>query len=80
MTIRIYLRWPDQRVSNKTVTDSEPVAAFAFAELKEHQEHWKARGAFGIVFSRDGKQAEYVELNEDSASRPDKSARRGEQA
>ena len=33
MTYRIYLRSPDQSVTNKTVTDSKAVAVAAFGEL-----------------------------------------------
>lgn len=34
MTHRVYVRWPDQRVSDKTVTDDEAVARFAFETLQ----------------------------------------------
>ena len=67
MTLRIYVRWPNQVVTDKTVTESETVAALALAELKQQREELKARGALGIAFSRDGKQADYIELNLDGA-------------
>jgi hypothetical protein len=67
MTLRIYVRWPNQVVTDKTVTESETVAALALDELKQQREGLKERGALGIAFSRDGKQAEYVELNSDAA-------------
>ena len=67
MTLRIYVRWPNQVVTDKTTTESETVAALALDELKQQREGLKARGALGIAFSRDGKQAEYVELNSDGA-------------
>ena len=69
MTLRIYVRWPNQVVTDKTVTESETVAALALDELKQQRDDLKARGALGIAFSRDGKQADYVELNPDEARR-----------
>ncbi len=33
MTYRVYLRWPPQRVTDKTTTESRAVAEFAFKEL-----------------------------------------------
>ena len=63
MTFRIYVRWPDQRVSDKTVSESRSVADFAYAELSRQGEDLKTRGALGIAFSQDGKQVSYVRLN-----------------
>ena len=63
MTLRIYVRWPNNAVSDKTATESETVAALALAELKSGSADLQARGALGIAFTRDGKQADYVELN-----------------
>jgi hypothetical protein len=62
MTLRIYVRWPKQVVTDKTVTESEAVAAFAFDELKQRRLELEAAGAVGIAFSRDGEQADYVRL------------------
>ena len=33
MTYRVYLRWPDQRVSDKTVTEDRMLAEIAFNTL-----------------------------------------------
>lgn len=33
MTHRVYLRWPPQRATDKTTTERESVARFAFDEL-----------------------------------------------
>lgn len=33
MTHRVYLRWPPQRVTDKTTTESKSVAQFAYDEL-----------------------------------------------
>lgn len=33
MTYRVYLRWPDQRVSDKTVTEDRALADLAFKTL-----------------------------------------------
>lgn len=34
MVYRVYVRWPNQRISHKTVTASKAVADAAWAELK----------------------------------------------
>ncbi len=37
-THRVYLRWPPQRTSDKTSTDSADVARFAFDQLKARKD------------------------------------------
>lgn len=60
MTHRIYLRWPPQRATDKTTTESAAVAQFAFAELL-HRADLKGSGA-AVVWSIDGKQQQYIVL------------------
>lgn len=60
MTHRIYVRWPPQRATDKTTTESESVAQFAFDELQK-REDLKGSGA-GLVWSIEGKQHRYITL------------------
>jgi len=69
MTYRIYIRWPDQRVTDKTVTENSAVATTAHEALTSQAESLRARGALGIAFTEDGKQISYTELNQDPAGR-----------
>jgi hypothetical protein len=58
MTYRIYARWPGQKVTDKTVTESRKVADFAFQELVDRQ--WPADARpLGIAYTQDGKQLDY---------------------
>lgn len=66
MIYRVYVRWPNQRVSDKTTTVSKTVAKFAFDELVGDKEAFSADGALGISMSLDGKQLDYFFLNEDT--------------
>jgi hypothetical protein len=63
MTYRIYARWAQQKVSDKTVTESLTVARFAFDELIKRTD-LKEQGALGVSFSDEGKQVEYVRFDE----------------
>ena len=57
MSYRVYLRWPPQRVTDKTVTDSATVAAFAYNELLDRAE---LRGQpVALAMTHDGKQLHY---------------------
>jgi hypothetical protein len=57
-TYRIYARWPEQKVSDKTTTESRTVAMFAFQELVDRQ--WPAGAEpVGIAITQDGKQLDY---------------------
>ncbi len=60
MTWRIYLRHPQQRVSDKTVTDDRSVADLALRRLV--YEHVGLHAA--AVKTRDGQQEQYVRLDE----------------
>lgn len=57
MTYRIYLRWPNQRVSDKTTTESERVALIAWEELLARSD---LNGqSVGAAYTQDGKQLRY---------------------
>ena len=71
MTFRVYVRWPSQRVSNKTKTESRAAAQVAFEELVGRSDLDTA-GALGIAFSEDGRQIEYHRFRDDPP--PSKSA------
>lgn len=59
MTHRIYIRYPDQRVSHKTVTPDEGVASLAFRRLIiDH-----AGEAAAVTWTRDGINQQYVQLD-----------------
>lgn len=60
MTHRVYVRWPDQRVTEKTTTESRRVAEAAVDELKERAQGLLAEGALGIAWTEDGKQVAYL--------------------
>ncbi len=66
MTYRIYVRWPDQRVSDKTTTDNEMVAILAYGQLNTVADELRREGAVGIVYSADGKQVAYRDLTLES--------------
>jgi hypothetical protein len=57
MTFRIYLRWPGQKVTDKTVTESKEVAEVAYNELV-NREYGKQQ-PLGVAFTEDGKQIRY---------------------
>jgi|GEM_PF-1734758 len=61
MTFRVYVRWPNQRVTDKTVTDSRAVADIAFNELVARPDLAR-NGALGVSLTEDGKQLEYRDL------------------
>lgn len=65
MTFRVYLRWPGQRVSDKTTTDSKAVAELAFRELESNAERLASQGALGISFTENGKKVDYRRLSDD---------------
>jgi hypothetical protein len=60
MKYRVYARWPQQRVSHKTVTSSLAVAEAAFAELKAIP--WSVHRPIGIAFSDGQKTLKYLPL------------------
>lgn len=65
MTFRVYVRWPGQRVSDKTTTDSRAVAELAFRELESAAAQLTSQGALGISFTDNGKQIDYRRFAED---------------
>jgi len=65
MTFRVYVRWPDQKVSNKTNTESKEIADAAWNELK--QLLWTGKQKpIGLVYSCNGKQLNYIDLTNKS--------------
>ena len=54
---RIYLRWPDQTVTDKTVTESEAVANFAYQELVSRAD--LVGKSCAVAYSMNGKQVAY---------------------
>ena len=63
MTFRVYLRWPGQKVSDKTVTESKEVAELAYNQLV-NREYGKQQ-PLGVAFTEDGKQIRYHNFDED---------------
>lgn len=59
MTYRIYLRWPGQRVSDKTVTDDNMVADLAYCNLIANNVGKQA----AAVKTKDGKNQQYIQLD-----------------
>lgn len=59
---RIYVRWPEQRVSDKTATPSPAVAEAAFRELLRRDDLQGQRAA--VVLSLDNRQLECVRLDQ----------------
>lgn len=58
---RIYLRWPDQRVSAKTVTPSPQIAEAAFRELLSRTDLFGQKVA--AVLSLNNRQLEYCRFD-----------------
>jgi hypothetical protein len=65
MTYRVYVRWPKQRVTDKTTTDNRDVAMIAFDELLRRPGIEKS-GALGVALTEDGRQIEYRVFVSDS--------------
>ncbi|MEK8034209.1 hypothetical protein AACH06_25565 [Ideonella sp. DXS29W] len=65
MTYRIYVRWPNQKVTDKTTTDNEMVATLAYGQLNIAADRLRSEGAIGIVYSSDGKQIAYRDLTKE---------------
>lgn len=65
MTHRVYARWPDQRVSDKTTTEDPEVADLAYRRLLERAD-LRAAGAH-VAWTIDGKQHRYTPFPFDSA-------------
>ena len=65
MTYRVYVRWPGQKVSNKTNTESKEVADTAWNELKQLRWDDKQK-PIGLVYSCNGKQLNYIDLTDNS--------------
>lgn len=57
MTFRVYLRWPRQRVSDKTVTESRELAEFAYRQLRARSD--LVGEPVAAVLTEDGRQLAY---------------------
>ena len=68
---RVYVRWPDQRVSDRTSTDSSAVAKLAFSELMAKGHQLMEDGALSILMSVDGERVELVDLAVEFGARKD---------
>jgi len=63
MTYRVYVRWPGQKVTHKTNTESKAVADAAWEELKNIE--WPDDDKpDGLAYTCDGKQIYYVDLED----------------
>lgn len=54
---RIYLRWHDQRVGEKTTTSDQEIAEASYRTLMKKREYWCSKAA--AVLSLDGRQLEF---------------------
>jgi hypothetical protein len=66
-TYRIYARWPENKVSDKTVTESKAVADFAWNQLQAWAWPENAK-PLGLTFTCNGKQLGYVDLSSGKTS------------
>jgi hypothetical protein len=64
---RVYVRWPQQRVSNRTRTENAEVAAFAYHQLVKRADLVK-KGAIGVAWTFDGVQQAYHDFQVPLAS------------
>ena len=60
MTFRVYLRWPEQKTTDKTTTEDPEVAKLAFDRLKERTDLYGQE--VGIAFTQDNKRIEYFDF------------------
>ncbi|MVF24220.1 hypothetical protein EVC37_21815 [Methylocaldum sp. BRCS4] len=65
MTYRVYLRWPGQRVTDKTTTESRTVADLAYAELVNRTDWPGDERPLGVGYTKDGKQVQYHNFEQD---------------
>jgi hypothetical protein len=61
MTHRVYVRWPDQRATDKTNTESEAVAQLAFDELLRRTD--LVGQGVAVAWTEDGQQRAYRQLD-----------------
>jgi hypothetical protein len=60
-TYRIYARWAEQKVTDKTVTESKAVADFAWEELRRLSWNGEVK-PIGLTYTCNGKQVDYIDL------------------
>jgi hypothetical protein len=60
-THRVYLRWPAQRVTDKTTTNSDAVAKYAYEELQRRAD--LIGQPVAVAWVCDGKQVAYHDFS-----------------
>lgn len=60
-TYRIYARWAEQKVTDKTVTENKAVADFAWEELRRLSWNGEVK-PIGLTYTCNGKQVDYIDL------------------
>jgi hypothetical protein len=75
MTYRVYLRWPDQKVSDKTVTEDRAIAELAFKILVARTDLIGKPVGAAFTTKVDGKpqQIAYHAFDAETATPPSKS-------
>jgi len=53
-TYKVYVRWPGQRVSDKTTTESQDVAEFAYRQIIENASKYDGADGAAITFNQKG--------------------------
>lgn len=64
MTYRVYVRWPGQKTSHKTASESISIAQTAFDEITDNAVRFTEQGALGVTFTDNGKQLDYRKFSE----------------
>lgn len=62
LALRVYVRWPGQKTSDRSSTDSAAVAKLAFDKLAAQRASLANDGALAIVLSKGKEQLEYLDL------------------
>lgn len=68
---RVYVRWPGQRTTDRTSTDSALVAKHAFDGLVRRSQELVENGALAVVMTQGGQQVEYINLAHAFGARKD---------
>ena len=64
MTYRVYVRWPGQKTSHKTASESISIAQAAFDEITDNAARFIEQGALGVTFTKNGKQVNYHQFTD----------------
>jgi hypothetical protein len=57
---RIYARWSEQKVTDKTITEDHHIANFAWQALQNKS--WGESRPIGLVYSLNGQQIHYINV------------------